>query len=45
MHVNRMIRFQANAHEVVIYDFLSRLYDSEIARRRRTPAAIATSQG
>ena len=43
MHVNRMIRFAANAHELVIYDFLSRLYEAEIARRRRatTPPAAA----
>jgi hypothetical protein len=44
MHVNRMIRFAANNHELVIYDFLSRLYEAEIARRQRATAPIATQQ-
>jgi thiopeptide-type bacteriocin biosynthesis protein len=36
MHVNRMLRSAAMKHEVVLYDFLSQLYDAELARRRRT---------
>jgi thiopeptide-type bacteriocin biosynthesis protein len=34
MHVNRIIRASARAHELVLYDFLYRLYDSELARKR-----------
>ncbi len=34
MHVNRVIRSAANAHELVIYDFLERLYASKLARRK-----------
>ncbi len=36
MHVNRMIRTAANQHELVIYDFLERLYASRLARQRRS---------
>jgi lantibiotic biosynthesis protein len=35
MHVNRMLRTAARAHELVIYDFLQRLYEGRRARRRR----------
>src|SRR5262249_36968517 len=34
MHVNRMLRADAVAQEVVLYDFLGRLYDSWKARSR-----------
>jgi hypothetical protein len=34
MHCNRMIHAVARAHEVVLYDFLERLYRGQSARRR-----------
>lgn len=34
MHVNRMIRSAARAHELVIYDLLGRLHESHAARAR-----------
>jgi thiopeptide-type bacteriocin biosynthesis protein len=37
MHVNRMLRAAHRAHELVLYDFLSRLYESQAARGRRLP--------
>jgi thiopeptide-type bacteriocin biosynthesis protein len=35
MHVNRLIRSAARAHEAVLYDFLHRLYDARIASASR----------
>lgn len=35
MHVNRMIRAAARPHELVIYDFLTRIYESKRARGAR----------
>jgi thiopeptide-type bacteriocin biosynthesis protein len=35
MHVNRMIRAAARAHELVLYDFLGLLHDSKRARERK----------
>lgn len=35
MHVNRMLRSTHRAHELVLYDFLARLYDAETGRTRR----------
>ena len=32
MHVNRLLRSAQRAHELVFYDFLARLYDSQLAR-------------
>jgi thiopeptide-type bacteriocin biosynthesis protein len=32
MHANRMLRSEQRAHELAIYDFLARLYQSEISR-------------
>jgi lantibiotic biosynthesis protein len=43
MHVNRMIRFAATTHELVIYDFLFRLYEAQIARARRASTSVTTS--
>jgi thiopeptide-type bacteriocin biosynthesis protein len=40
MHANRLLRSNARAHELVIYDFLNRLYES-IAARRKEPRATA----
>ncbi|HZF07481.1 MAG TPA: lantibiotic dehydratase [Thermoanaerobaculia bacterium] len=34
MHVNRMIRSAARAHELVLYDLLGRLHESQAARTR-----------
>jgi len=34
MHVNRVIRASAREHELVLYDFLYRLYDSERSRMK-----------
>jgi thiopeptide-type bacteriocin biosynthesis protein len=35
MHANRLLRSAARAHELVIYDFLARIYESDLAQRRR----------
>jgi lantibiotic biosynthesis protein len=35
MHVNRIMRAGANEHEVILYDFLFRIYDSELKRHSR----------
>ncbi len=35
MHANRMLRAAPNQYEVVLYDFLIRLYDSAAARARK----------
>ncbi|MBZ4420612.1 lantibiotic dehydratase [Myxococcus sp. RHSTA-1-4] len=35
MHANRMLRSVARAQELVLYDFLHRLYESRAARQRR----------
>jgi thiopeptide-type bacteriocin biosynthesis protein len=34
MHINRLIRSSQRAHELVVYDFLFRLYDGQLARTR-----------
>jgi thiopeptide-type bacteriocin biosynthesis protein len=36
MHVNRIARSSPNQYEMVLYDFLFRLYDGRLARRTRT---------
>jgi len=33
MHLNRLFRSAANAQEMVLYDFLARTYDSQLARK------------
>ena len=33
MHANRLLRSAHRAHELVLYDFLARLYDAQLARR------------
>jgi thiopeptide-type bacteriocin biosynthesis protein len=38
MHCNRMLRSAPRAHELVLYDFLARLYESRAARARRAAA-------
>jgi len=35
MHVNRMARAAARAQELVLYDFLARLYEGQAARARK----------
>lgn len=39
MHANRLLRSAARAQELVLYDFLVRLYESHLARERKRPAA------
>jgi lantibiotic biosynthesis protein len=34
MHANRLLRSSARAHELVVYDFLRRMYQTEIEERR-----------
>jgi thiopeptide-type bacteriocin biosynthesis protein len=34
MHCNRMLRGSARAHELVLYDYLERLYRGQLARRK-----------
>ena len=41
MHVNRMIRSAARAHEMVLYDFLYLLHESRAARERKAQGAAA----
>ena len=45
MHVNRMIRSAARAHELVLYDFLFQLHESRAARARKggKPAVVAAT--
>jgi thiopeptide-type bacteriocin biosynthesis protein len=38
MHVNRAIRSSQRAHELVLYDFLARLYEGRLARARKAAA-------
>jgi lantibiotic biosynthesis protein len=38
MHVNRLIRSAQRAHELVLYDLLARLYESRVARSRKSSA-------
>jgi thiopeptide-type bacteriocin biosynthesis protein len=46
MHVNRMIRSAARAHELVIYDLLHQIHQSRAARARKSaPAAPAPGSG
>jgi hypothetical protein len=35
MHANRMLRSTQRAQELVLYDFLDRLYESRAARIRK----------
>lgn len=39
MHANRLLRSAARAQELVLYDFLCRLYESQAARRDRGQGA------
>jgi hypothetical protein len=41
MHVNRMIRSAARAHELVLYDLLGQLLESRAARERKKTAVAA----
>jgi thiopeptide-type bacteriocin biosynthesis protein len=45
MHVNRMLRAQQRAHELVLYDFLHRLYEGRLARARKRPSVEAAPSG
>jgi class I lanthipeptide synthase len=44
MHVNRMIRSSARAHEVVLYDLLRRHYDGVVARSRHSQSKLKNVQ-
>ena len=44
MHLNRMFRSTPNAQEMVLYDFLTRTYDSLLARRKTFPHSAAEPQ-
>ncbi len=47
MHVNRLIRAEARAHEAVLYAFLAQAHESGLARRRwerRPAAAVGAAQ-
>jgi hypothetical protein len=35
MHANRLLRSAARPQELVIYDFLVRLYESKVARAKK----------
>jgi len=35
MHTNRILRSAARAQELIVYDFLLRLYDSQLARQKK----------
>ena len=41
MHLNRMFRSTPNAQEMVLYDFLTRTYDSMLARKGKPTAQSA----
>jgi thiopeptide-type bacteriocin biosynthesis protein len=43
MHANRMLRAAARAQELVIYDFLTRTYESRLVRARKSEAGAAKS--
>jgi hypothetical protein len=45
MHVNRMIRSAQRAHEVVIYDYLFRIYEGQLARAGKADRPSRRSQG
>jgi len=38
MSANRLFRGSQNQHELVLYDFLARLYESAVARSRKANA-------
>jgi thiopeptide-type bacteriocin biosynthesis protein len=37
MHMNRLLRSAHRAHELVVYDYLARIYDTQIARAKVDP--------
>jgi len=43
MYVNRLIRSAQRAHELVLYDLLSAIYDSRVARAAKTPSLVSTA--
>ena len=44
MHLNRIFRSTPNAQEMVLYDFLTRTYDSVLARKKREAASDANQR-
>ncbi len=45
MHINRLMRSSGNRHELVIYDFLFRIYDGKLARSSRVAANVPPAEG
>jgi thiopeptide-type bacteriocin biosynthesis protein len=43
MHANRLLPSSARAQELVLYDFLERLYKGQLARSRKPPVAASAS--
>jgi lantibiotic biosynthesis protein len=43
MHCNRLLRAAQRAQELVLYDFLTRLYESQIARAKKKPKPDAAT--
>jgi thiopeptide-type bacteriocin biosynthesis protein len=43
LHINRLLRSSQRAHELVLYDFLFRLYDGQLARARAPKPVAAPS--
>jgi lantibiotic biosynthesis protein len=41
MHINRMIRSAQRTHELVLYDYLFRIYDGQLARAGKTGRSAA----
>jgi thiopeptide-type bacteriocin biosynthesis protein len=41
MHANRFLRSAARAHELVFYDFLTRTYESRLARIRKGSKGVS----
>ena len=45
LHVNRLLRMEPRAHELVLYDFLYRLYDGELSRQGKSTKEVASDRG
>ena len=44
MHANRLLRSEQRAHELVLYDFLARLYESQLARTSATSLSLPAAR-
>src|SRR5262249_46473218 len=45
MHANRLLRSAHRAQELVLYDFLERLYEGRLARAKESPPVLAMPAG